>query len=412
MSARKAALLINDKYGEFGGSEQYINSFAALFTPLGYEVSLAYGLRYPEWFSNPLIRDFQLPFLARRDNRASQDQLEALLKCVDDAQPDIVYVHNIFDHRVISALKQAHPKRPLVWYAHDHYFYCLAELKMFGAPEYAACDLTLGPQCSTNVLEERCVKRYPLPAEASDLLAERSGLLSSCRLFDRIVVISPYMALTLAQNDPHLKDKITVVPRQVEIPSPRTDRQPRNTVLYSGRIIKEKGVECLIRAVSLIGGDRPILLEVVGGGDDPAYAAHCRELARRAEVARQGLRIEFPGHKSRPEVFRHYQAACVVAVPSLWPEPLGSVALEALAHEVPVVAFDVGGLPTVVKDGETGLLAKAGDFRDLGRKIDLLLRDKALARKLGAQGRDFVERNFSPHMHLEAMGRIFRELSR
>ncbi len=76
-------------------------------------------------------------------------------------------------------------------------------------------------------------------------------------------------------------------------------------------------------------------------------------------------------------------------------EGLGSAALLAMAHGVPVVASDVGGLPEAVHDGETGILTK-NDPEDIARAMRKLIDDPSLAREMGERGCLLVKKDFSP----------------
>ena len=76
-------------------------------------------------------------------------------------------------------------------------------------------------------------------------------------------------------------------------------------------------------------------------------------------------------------------------------ELLGLVALEAMASGTPVIASHVGGLPEVVQDGVTGFLVPPGDVDALRERLDQLLRDPALAQRLGANARELVLERFT-----------------
>ena len=73
-------------------------------------------------------------------------------------------------------------------------------------------------------------------------------------------------------------------------------------------------------------------------------------------------------------------------------ESFGLAALEASACGTPVVASRVGGLPTVIKDYETGLLVEQGQSDDLSRKLEILLRDEGLRTRMGATARQHAEK--------------------
>ena len=82
-------------------------------------------------------------------------------------------------------------------------------------------------------------------------------------------------------------------------------------------------------------------------------------------------------------------------MPSLWPEPFGLAALEAMAMGKPIIASRTGGLPEIVVHGETGLLVGGGDVAALHGALALLMADPGLCARLGAAGRQRVARHFS-----------------
>jgi glycosyltransferase involved in cell wall biosynthesis len=82
-----------------------------------------------------------------------------------------------------------------------------------------------------------------------------------------------------------------------------------------------------------------------------------------------------------------YAEADIVAVPSIWHEPFGLVAVEAMAHARPVVASDCGGLADIVRPGQTGFLAPPNNAPALAERLRMLLDDAPLRQRLGDEGR-------------------------
>lgn len=100
---------------------------------------------------------------------------------------------------------------------------------------------------------------------------------------------------------------------------------------------------------------------------------------------------------SMVEVYKLIAESSVVVVPSLWPEPLGRVAVEAQSLGVPVVASEIGGLPETIIDGETGYLAKPGSPEDLADKIE-----SALAARFSSQRiRNLTHKKFDRSRQLQ-----------
>ena len=154
-----------------------------------------------------------------------------------------------------------------------------------------------------------------------------------------------------------------------------------------GRLEEQKGITYLLNALPALVARWPGLhVLIVGRGS-------LRE-ALQAEAAALGVRdfTHFLGFL--PDTGPVMGLMDVVVIPSVW-EPFGLVAAEAMAALRPVVATRVGGLPEVVIDGDTGLLAPPAEPAALADAVDYLLRDPDLRRRLAASGRARVETDFS-----------------
>ncbi len=125
----------------------------------------------------------------------------------------------------------------------------------------------------------------------------------------------------------------------------------------------------------------------------------------RARAA--GLGIAFRGAQPHSSIGSWFQAADIVVVPSL-NEPFGLVIIEALAAGTPVIASRVDDVPTIVRHGENGLLARAGDPDALADAIESLAHDRALLRAMQRRARSSVLPRFS----WEESGRLLRDAIR
>ncbi len=168
-------------------------------------------------------------------------------------------------------------------------------------------------------------------------------------------------------------------------------------VLYVGRFDPRKGIETLVRAVSMSAlRDRGDLKLIIGGGWRPGESDG-KERDRIDSIVRElGMSdiTSFPGNLSRDILPAYYAAADVCVVPSHY-EPFGLVAIEAMACGTPVVGSDVGGLQFTVVPRETGLLAPPKNEAVFAGAIDRLLLDSAWREQLGQAGRRRVEAYFS-----------------
>lgn len=140
-------------------------------------------------------------------------------------------------------------------------------------------------------------------------------------------------------------------------------------------------------------------------GDGPAR----RACEAHAEALGISDAVRFLGHRS--DVERLYAAADLAVVPSVVDEAFCYAALEALASSRPVVAFDGGGVPELVRDGETGVLVRTGDVDGLAAGVARLLGDPLLRGRLGENGRTHAEQ-FGVAPHVERLETLYRSLTR
>lgn len=141
----------------------------------------------------------------------------------------------------------------------------------------------------------------------------------------------------------------------------------RPMVLYAGRLIPLKGVAYLIQALPSVLEECPDLHAVIVGDGEERQALVA--LARRLGLAD---RIMFAGRRPHEDVIRYMRAADVFVLPSLI-ESFGIVLVEAMSCELPVVATNVMGIPSVVEDGANGFLVPPRDPDALAGRIAWLL---------------------------------------
>jgi glycosyltransferase involved in cell wall biosynthesis len=148
-------------------------------------------------------------------------------------------------------------------------------------------------------------------------------------------------------------------------------------------LAKVKGIEYLIEAISQL---KDVELEIAGDGPERS------ELERTVTVFGVSDEVTFTGWID--DVGREMSTWDVYAQPSV-AEGFGIAALEAMAHGIPVVASDVGGLREIVIDGETGFLVSPKSPGRLAARIRELAEDPKLRARLGAAGRARAAKHFS-----------------
>jgi glycosyltransferase involved in cell wall biosynthesis len=139
---------------------------------------------------------------------------------------------------------------------------------------------------------------------------------------------------------------------------------------------------------------------ILGDGN---HRAHCEALSRKLGLAD---RVTFKGFVAQEELKNYYRECSVVALSSLWPEPIATIGLEVMRYALPVVAFDAGGIKDWLIDGRNGFLVPWMDRPQYAARLRQLLIHKPLARQLGENGFQLVSEryDFNGYIHdLEAM---------
>lgn len=189
----------------------------------------------------------------------------------------------------------------------------------------------------------------------------------------------------------------------------------RPTVVFVGRITRQKGVAHLVAAAHRFHPDAQLVL-CAGAPDTPELAAEVHGAVTELAAARTGVywvQETLPARQIRELL----SAATVFVCPSVY-EPLGIVNLEAMASGTAVVASDVGGIPEVVIDGVTGSLVHydaddpAGYQAGLAEAVNALITDPDRARRYGDAGRLRCEEVFSWTRVAEQTLAVYRQISR
>ena len=169
-----------------------------------------------------------------------------------------------------------------------------------------------------------------------------------------------------------------------------------------GRHVPEKGYRHLVDAAARLEHTRPGVHWVLVG--DGELRTELEAQARRLDLA---SRVHFTG--SRNDVADLLALADVFVLPSE-SEGFGRVLVEAMAMARAIVATNVGGIPDIVLDGETGVLVEPANAVALAHAVRGLLDDPARAARLGAAGRRRAESTFSVGAHVDGIERVYHEV--
>lgn len=207
-----------------------------------------------------------------------------------------------------------------------------------------------------------------------------------------LVAPSKYMTTVLT----HEKYKVSIKQLYNGIPLPKNKPIVReNRLVYVGRLERVKGVHVLLDAMVEVAKSVPdVQLEIIGDG-----------LARgelEAQVVANKIQkhVVFHGWVDNKLALGMYYKSKASVIPSIWPENLPTVCIEALAAGRPVVGTNTGGIPELIKDGKTGRIVPADNIEALSEALIWILKHKNLARLSEAASesmqifstKDFIDR--------------------
>lgn len=173
-------------------------------------------------------------------------------------------------------------------------------------------------------------------------------------------------------------------------------------IVCVARLSSEKGHLVLFEALQML-RERQVDFHCTLAGDGPMR----QELEQWARAMGLQDAVTFAGALPQDAISRLFHSARVGVLASFG-EGIPVVLMESLAHERPVVATYVGGIPELVHPGENGLLVPPGSARDLADALQQLLQDPALAQRMGEAGRREVLQHFREDVAADRMAALFR----
>ncbi|GAA5230286.1 glycogen synthase [Arthrobacter cryoconiti] len=248
-----------------------------------------------------------------------------------------------------------------------------------------------------------------------------------------IIAVSDGMRHDILRSYPDVDPaKVKVIHNGIDVESWRRDEDEdvvrslgidpgRPSVVWVGRVTRQKGLPYLLRAAASLPPDVQLVL-CAGAADTPELGAEVNSLIAGLKAARDGV-VVIERMLPRKELVQVLSHATVFACPSIY-EPLGIVNLEAMACGAAVVASATGGIPEVVAHGETGLLVPLDQVPDgTGSPLDPekfvadfaaalleVLNDPPRARAMGEKGRQRAKENFSWESIVEATLEVYRSV--
>jgi glycosyltransferase involved in cell wall biosynthesis len=331
------------------------------------------------------------------DNPAAQTWLQItnpfamarVRAAVRDFRPDVVQV-NMFEKYLSPAIFQALRGVPTVVLVHYSKPVCPTALKLL--PDGSICQAPAGLIC----WRSGCVGLAEWLRDRPRYALIRSGLKGAAK----VLACSRWMMEQLRLNGIPAE----TIPLPVPAPEPGFSRTPTRQplFLYCGRLNREKGIDLLLHAFARVLGSRPqAQLRLIGGGP--------RQPMLEGLAERLGIRhaVRFEGRTPFREVELGLSEAWALVAPSLWPEPLGLTAIEAITRGVPAIASAAGGFAETIKPGVSGSLFPNGDERALAECLTRAVDDGPLS--VPDEVVWEMRERHDPTRHTELLAAVFRQ---
>ncbi|MDP8210914.1 MAG: glycosyltransferase family 4 protein [Candidatus Stygibacter australis] len=375
-------LWINSRADFTGGCESYIYHTARQLSKTGYSNTLIYdvdGWTEPV-FTNAFDAAFPRVVLSRQ---------------VKEIDPDIIYVHRLEGKEAIKDLIST--GKPVVRFFHDHKLFCLREHK-YKTISHRTCTKPSGIRCYPCLgFIGRGRGIFPVKISSLNKLRAEQNINKKLNGF---VVASEYMKSHLIDHG-FSTSKILVNPLYSWKHTENYDPADDNYLLFTGQLVRGKGIDILLKAMTLLEHD--ISLMIAGSG---RQAEKFKKLAFKLGLEKK---VTFLGFVEQQKLKNLYSNCTCVIMPSRVPETFGLSGLEAMSWSKPVIASNVGGISQWLTDGVNGYLVPSNQANKLAAKIDKLLSDRQKAARMGETGNEIYKEKFTAAEHLGSLQTYFKE---
>ena len=381
-----------------GGIEAYLSLVLPAMARAGLDLAFWYEHREAgEWQAIAMPDDMPVFCAAELGAAGAVQKLR-------EWKPEVLYVHGLHDVGIERSLLRI---APAVQFVHTYVGTCVSGTKAHTRPGMIACGRRFGAPCLAYYFARGCGGNSP--STMWHLYREQSDRLALLREYRAVLTHSRHMQTELDRHGV----RSTVVPFPVTALGGPNDHRGGATVnlLFVGRMDALKGGLFLLDGLPEVqrAVKRPIKLTLAGDGRD---RREWGERARRIQVDHPDIEITFPGWQSAEQVDVLMAASDLLVVPSVWPEPFGSVGPAAAQHGIPAAAFAVGGIPQWLHEGVNGHLADANppSPSSLAKAITACVQDPQHYAALCRSARD-VGSAFTMERHLPELIRVLQHVA-
>jgi glycosyltransferase involved in cell wall biosynthesis len=320
-------------------------------------------------------------------------KLESL---IDTIKPDVAHLHNIYHHlspSILPVLKKNGV--PTVMTLHDLKLICPSYLMINAS---GVCEKCKGGRIY-NVVTNKCMKQS-LPLSSlifSETLVHRLSKIYKKNIDTFILPSKFYLNKFIEWG--WEADRLVHIPNFVDVDLLKPNYQPGKYFVFFGRLSKEKGVKTLIHAAH----EANVELKIIGNGplED--------ELKRL--VSGLGANVTFLGFQTGEALHKAIRCARAVVLPSEWYENAPMSVMESYALGKPVIGANIGGIPELIREGETGITFESSNTESLSHALIQIknMQDETII-EMGKTARKWIEDEYTTKKYSERLLNLYLKL--
>ena len=387
-------LFFNDYSTEVGGAEIAIHDLKKEFQRRGYEAKLFSSSArqsnqklYADYLCSGTLTSARTYLQVA--NFSAYYKLKKLLK---EWQPDVIHV-SMFLTQLSPLILPLLKGYPTIWHLHWYRGICPTGTKHL--PSGKSCDYDYGKAC----VKEKCLPIHQL----LPLMWQMKYLEKHKGVFRKIVANSSFVKEVFERSG--YKD-IEVIWYGIKelTKGDFKDFDTNPTIVFAGRLVKEKGVDQLLKSFALICKEKTnVTLKIAGEGSEES---NLKALSKSLNIDGQ---VQFLGNVTQEKMHKEFASAWVQVIPSIWNEPFGLTVIESMQRGTPVVAAKNGGISELIINESTGFLTQT-DENEMAKTILKVLASENLRLKLRQHAHDFVQNHFQFKKYADKFLNMYKEV--
>lgn len=370
-------LLVNKYYYIKGGSETYFFGLKKMLEDNGHEVIVFsmndeknFKSEYEKYFVSNI--DYESERLLNKVRNAlklinSKEAYKKLCSLIEDTKPEIAHVNLVY-HQLTPSIFHALKKYniPIVFTSHDYKAIC-PNYKLLSNGQI--CTKCIGGKfynCAIN----KCHKNSNMFSILLSIEAYYHKIRKSYDLADYIICPSRFMLEQLVKGG-FKREKLIHLPNFLSndfesktVMNTKLLEKDNNTILYYGRLSSEKGLDLLLDVKKRI--DKEFILKIIGTGPE--------EERLKERVKRENIKnVRFLGFKTGDELVNEIKSSKATIIPSVCHEVFGLTIIESYSTGTPVIGSNLGGIPEIIKENQTGFIFEHDNIESLKIAINKML---------------------------------------